>query len=141
MEMDMFGSLDKHVAKFTKNKKIQTLLEWPVMFIGLSPRNAPSLYSLMTYAGHAGGTFYPEGGMHTPAHALASIAQKMGVKFEFNTTVERLEITGDAIEKICVGQQPAEGLRQQRCEEFDGVIAAGDYHHVEQAYHSSLPPP
>jgi len=134
LQMDMFGSYDEHVAKFTKDKKIQTLLEWPVMFIGLSPHNAPSLYSLMTYAGHAGGTFYPKGGMQTPALALEAIAEKMGAKFQYNTTVERFMFAGDKIESVCVTEMTEElqGRSSERCRKFDGVIAAADYHHVEQ---------
>ena len=33
------------------------VLKWPVIFIGTSPSETPNLYSLMTYAGHALGTW------------------------------------------------------------------------------------
>ena len=129
LQMDMFGPYDQHINKYIKDPKIRTLLEWPVMFIGLSPHNSPSLYSLMTYAGHAGGTFYPEGGMHTPAHALATIAGKMGTEFRYNTTVQSFKFSGDKIESVCVEEKHS---GDKSCEQFDGVIAAGDYHHVEK---------
>merc|ERR1711871_873498 len=86
----------------------------------------------MTYAGHAGGTFYPEGGMHTPAHALATMAQKMNVSFHLNTTVQGFTFAGDAIDSVCVKGTHDTDSMTARCEQFDGVIAAGDYHHIEQ---------
>ena len=47
---------------YFSNPKLRTLMEFPVIFLGASPKNIPALYSLMNYGGYALGTKYPMGG-------------------------------------------------------------------------------
>lgn len=42
--LDLFASQHKLVSKMFKDKRVQTLLEWPVIFVGGSPKNIPALY-------------------------------------------------------------------------------------------------
>jgi phytoene desaturase len=58
LELDMFSGFASHLSRFTKDPLIHMLLKWPVIFIGASPDDAASMYSLMTYAGHVRGTWY-----------------------------------------------------------------------------------
>jgi phytoene dehydrogenase-like protein len=54
----MFGGLEAHLKRYVSTDNVLTLLKWPVIFLGASPAEAPAMYSLMTYAGHAEGTWY-----------------------------------------------------------------------------------
>lgn len=125
---DMFGSFETDLNKHTSNIDVRTILKWPVIFIGASPADAPSMYSLMTYAGHALGTWYPDNGrgMAAPAESLATMARETGhVKIKTDDAVKSIqfnEISGIA-EELCT----ANG-----CEKVDGIVASADYHYVEQ---------
>ncbi|HYJ63625.1 MAG TPA: phytoene desaturase family protein, partial [Parafilimonas sp.] len=91
-KLDVFTSIKKHVGKFFKNKKIQQLLEFPVLFLGAMPDKIPALYSLMNYADIKGGTWFPQGGMYSIVDGMHKLATELGVQFHFNTNVTDINI-------------------------------------------------
>jgi len=125
-QYDMFGSFVAHLRKFIRSPTLLTILKWPVIFLGTSPENTASMYSLMTYGGHALGTFYPEGGMAAPARAMAKLAEEMGVEFRLNHSVTEFVFENEKISGLC--------FKTKECtsERIDGVVASADYHFVEQ---------
>ena len=97
-------------------------MEFPVIFLGASPKEIPALYSLMNYGGYVLGTKYPMGGFYQLVLAMKSIAEMQGATFHFNSTVE----------KINVGDQGVTSLQiNGEVQDFDAVIASSDYHHSE----------
>jgi len=122
--LDMFTSVKKHVRKYFKDERLQQIMEFPVLFLGAAPADTPALYSLMNYADLKLGTWYPKGGMYEISRAMARVAEAVGVQFHFDAEVE----------KIIVHNEKATGLRLKSGERIDseGIIAAADYHHVDQ---------
>ena len=124
LRLHVFNSISSYVRKFFSNQKLIQLLEFPVLFLGATPQNTPALYSLMNYADMALGTWYPIGGMHKVIEGMVSLAISLGVKFEYNAAVERIELNDVKAKGVRINGQ----LR-----EFDSIVAGADYHHVEQA--------
>jgi len=122
-KMHVFQSISQYVRKFFKEPRIIQLLEFPVLFLGATAQKTPALYSLMNYADMALGTWYPKGGMHKIVDGLTTLAIEQGVKFEFNSEVNRFTLNGNSIKEVIVNGKPRT---------FDYVIAGADYHHVEQ---------
>ena len=131
-KLDVFNSLKQHVGKFFKNKKIQQLLEFPVLFLGAMPDKIPALYSLMNYADIKGGTWFPQGGMYSIVDAMYKLAIELGVQFHFNTNV-----TGINIENAKAKNISAEINNEQIFFNVDVVISNADYHFTENKL---LPP-
>src|SRR5690606_36880762 len=116
-KLHVFQSISTYIRKYFKEKKLVQLLEFPVLFLGATPQNTPALYSLMNYAYMALGTWYPQGGMHKIIEGMVSLAKSLGVKFEFNSTVE----------KMAMNQNRVEGLQVNGSfVPFDYVIAGAD---------------
>jgi phytoene desaturase len=124
LEMNMFGSLEAEIEHCVKNERLRTILKWPVIFLGARPKDAPAMYSLMSYAGHADGTWYPTGGMSAPAEALAQTAREAGVTIKLAAEVEKLDIEDKHVRAVCT--------KYGGCQDVQGVVASGDYHHMEQ---------
>lgn len=122
-KLHVFESISTYVKKYFKNPQLVQLLEFPVLFLGAAPQNTPALYSLMNYADLALGTWYPMGGMHKIVEGMVSIAKQEGVHFEFNSTVERIEMEGNKVKGLKINNE---------FRPFDYVVAGADYHHVEQ---------
>ncbi len=122
-KLHVFESISTYVKKYFKNPQLVQLLEFPVLFLGAAPQNTPALYSLMNYADLALGTWYPMGGMHKIVEGMVSVARQEGVHFEFNSTVERIEMEGNKVKGLIVNNT---------FRPFDYVVAGADYHHVEQ---------
>ena len=122
-KLHAFESVSTYVRKYFKHPKLIQLLEFPVLFLGAPPQKIPALYSLMNYADMALGTWYPKGGMYKIIEGMVKLAITLGVKFEFNAAVQQIIVDGNQ----------ATGLRVNHHHiGFDYVIAAADYHHVEQ---------
>ena len=122
-KLHVFESISTYIRRFFKEKKLIQLLEFPVLFLGAKPEKTPALYSLMNYADMALGTWYPMGGMYKIIEAMVSLAQSLGVKFEFNSNVEKIDVSSDVANGIVVNGD---------LQPYDHIIASADYHHVEQ---------
>jgi phytoene desaturase len=122
-KLQVFTSFSKHVRKFFKHPKLIALMEFPVLFLGATPEKTPALYSLMNYAGLKLGTWYPKGGFGKVIGAMKEIAEQQGVNFHFNEEIQQIETAGARSLKL---------KTTARAESFEGVIAAADYHHVEE---------
>jgi phytoene desaturase len=121
--LDVFSSIKKHVKKYFKNRKLQQLMEFPVLFLGALPEHTPALYSLMNYADMKGGTWYPQGGMYSVVKGIKKLAEDLGVSFRFDEEVEQIVIEKTQVRRV-----------RSRKNEYaaDVVISGADYHHTEQ---------
>jgi phytoene desaturase len=127
-KLDVFQSMKKHVAKFFKHPSIQSLMEFPVLFLGALPEKTPALYSLMNYADIKGGTWYPEFGMYSIVQGMYDLAISLGVQFKLGEEVTSIEVqAGKAVAVHTL--KNATGEKQNYT--MDVLIGAGDYHHIE----------
>lgn len=129
LKLDLLTNFRSYVANYFKNEKLRTLMEFPVIFLGASPKNIPALYSLMNYGGYALGTHYPIGGFYQLVLAMKTLAEKQGANFHFNKTVEKINTENNKITSLQIN-----GVKHK----FDFVIASSDYHHTETLLDESL---
>tara|TARA_B110000046_G_scaffold68180_1_gene76138 strand:- start:2614 stop:4092 length:1479 start_codon:yes stop_codon:yes gene_type:complete len=121
-KLQVFTSFSKHIRKFFKNPKLLALLEFPILFLGATPKQTPALYSLMNYAGLKLGTFYPIGGFSKLTEAMQKVALKQGVNFHTNHNVEKINIHNSFATSLTTNK----GSFQ-----FDNLIGSADYEHIE----------
>jgi len=121
-KLDLLTNFRAYVAKYFKTEKLKTLMEFPVIFLGASPKNIPALYSLMNYGGYALGTHYPIGGFYQLVLAMKKVAEKQGAIFHFDSNVDKINVRNGIVHSLTVNGKE---LR------FDAVIASSDYHHTE----------
>ncbi|CAN5740983.1 phytoene desaturase family protein [soil metagenome] len=134
VRMRMLRSMSAYARSFVTDERLARLLEWPVLFLGASARKTSAMYSLMSYADMALGTWYPAGGMHRIIEGMMEVARGLGVEFRFGARVERIQVESGG-----PGGARATGVVLEGGEALSGdaVLAAADYHHVEQEL---LPP-
>lgn len=122
-QLQLFSSLRKSVRQKFKNPLLVSLLEFPVLFLGSTPSNTPSLYSMMNYADLVKGTWYPKGGMVQIAKAFTQIAQQQGVNILLNHEVSQIVTNNGKATGVIANNQLFEA---------DIVVAGSDYHYTEQ---------
>ncbi|TWI81381.1 phytoene desaturase [Lacibacter cauensis] len=121
-KLDVFTSMKKHVQKHFADSRLRELMEFPVLFLGALPEKIPALYSLMNYADVKLGTWYPVGGMYEIVKGMHSLAEELGVQFQFNRNVEEIKtVNGRATGVVADGEYL----------EADVVISGADYHFTE----------
>lgn len=121
--LDLLTDFSKFVRKYFSHPKLITLMEFPVIFLGASPKDIPALYSLMNYGGYKLGTWYPIGGFIKIIESMQEIAIEQGVKFYFNANVEQIVINDKRANALIVDGEKIE---------FDSIIASSDYEHTER---------
>lgn len=129
LKLDLLSNFRKYVSGYFSDPKLRSLMEFPVIFLGASPRNIPALYSLMNYGGYVLGTKYPMGGFYQLVMAMKDVAEKQGAAFHFNHKVQKLNTENGKVVSLTVDGKDYE---------FDAVIASSDYHHTETLIPKSL---
>ena len=129
LKLNLLTNFRTYVSKYFSHPKLKALMEFPVIFLGASPKNIPALYSLMNYGGLALGTWYPMGGFHQLILGMKKVAEEQGAIFHFNQNVEKIVTeAGSAKGIITNGKYTA----------FDAIIASADYHHAETLLNPEL---
>jgi len=123
LNANLFSSVSSYVSKYFKDPRLVALMEFPVLFLGAMANKIPALYTMMNYSALVQGTFYPLGGMCRIVDGMKELATSLGVDFHTGVQVDQIEVADGLVTglKTNTGFYPAEGL-----------IAAADYHHVEQ---------
>ncbi|MCO4292615.1 phytoene desaturase family protein [Solitalea sp. MAHUQ-68] len=129
LKLDLLTNFRSYVAKYFDNPKLRVLMEFPVIFLGASPKNIPALYSLMNYGGYALGTHYPMGGFYQLVLAMQKVAESQGATFHFNKTIEKINTKKGKVTSLLINGEN---------HFFDFVIASSDYHHTETLLDENL---
>lgn len=122
LKLDLLTNFRSYTQKFFKHPQIQSLMEFPVIFLGASPKNIPALYSMMNYGGYQLGTWYPMGGFAELVKAMVAIAEEQGVTFLTDHEVKGVQIKNNEIASINTNH--GEFL-------IDALIGGSDYAHTE----------
>jgi phytoene desaturase len=99
-------ALMKHYAntgRFFKDERLKAAFTFQNMYLGLSPFDAPATYSLLQYTELAEGVWYPMGGMYRAIQSLTAIAEKLGVKFLYNSPVKEIRLKDSRVESVVTG--------------------------------------
>jgi phytoene desaturase len=114
----------RNMATYFKEPRLKAAFTFQDVYMGLSPFEAPSTFSMMPYTELAHGVWYPRGGMYSVVEALMKIASDEGVAFEFEAAVDRIEIDETCARAVVL----ADGRRL----EADVIVANADLPYVYQ---------
>lgn len=98
-----------HAARF-QSPKVQQLFDRYATYNGSSPYKTPAVMRLIPHLEHNLGTYLPMGGIHAIAGSLTRLAERIGVRFHLNTSVERIDIASERVVGVSTshGQHPAD---------------------------------
>lgn len=99
-KLKTLSSADKMMAKYIKNKDLQQMLSFQTLYIGVSPKNGPSLYNIIPMIELMYGIWFIEGGMFTMASKMAQLFEELGGKINYNSKVEEIVINNKRVEGI-----------------------------------------
>lgn len=117
-----FSNIKRDVRKKIKNKNLQQILEFPVLFLGAKPSDTPSFYSFMNYADFGLGTWQPKNGFFDVIDAMIKLGTELGVTYQTNSNIE----------EIIVENNKAVGIKiNNEILKSDVVLSGADYHHTE----------
>ena len=111
-------SLHAELAGYFKDPRLQLAFTFQSKYLGMSPFQCPSLFSILSFLEYEHGIWYPTGGCNSISTNMARVAQELGVKVQLNTAVEEILLEGHR----AVGVRTAQG--EQRA---DAVVMNADF--------------
>ncbi len=118
----LYLSLEKYIQQTFTNPRMWRLLEYTMVFLGTSPRQAPAIYALMSHVDFNLGVWYPLGGIGVVVEAIRKLAEQQGVKI----------IAGAEVKKVCLHHGKIVSVHSTKGDlAADLVVANADYHYVE----------
>jgi phytoene desaturase len=111
-------SLHAELAGYFKDPRLQLAFTFQSKYLGMSPFQCPSLFSILSYLEYEHGIWHPTGGCNAITSNMARVARELGVKIELETAVEEILFEG----RRAVGVRTAKGERRA-----NAVIVNADF--------------
>lgn len=87
--------LGPHLRRYFRDPRLQIAFSFQSMYLGLAPRDAPAVYSLLPYTELVEGIWYPRGGMYSIVEAMMETLSHDGAEVVCDAEVERILHSGD----------------------------------------------
>ncbi len=92
LKLKIFSTFSTYVKKFFATSKMHKIVQYPLVFLGTAPYDAPALYNIMSHVDFNLWLFYPQGGIYEIVRVLKKIGKKHGVTYLTNTEAQQLNI-------------------------------------------------
>jgi phytoene desaturase len=114
-------SLHAELAGYFSDPRLQLAFTFQSKYLGMSPFQCPSLFSILSFLEYEHGIWHPTGGCNSLTRGMARVAEELGVKIELNTPVEEILFEG----RRAKGVRTAQGERHA-----DAVVINADFAHA-----------
>jgi phytoene desaturase len=111
-------SLDSELGRYFRDERVRLAFSFQSKYLGMSPFNCPSLFSILSFLEYEHGVWHPIGGCGAVTAAMARVARDLGVVIRLAEPVEQVLFEG----------RKAVGVRTARGEErADAVVVNADF--------------
>jgi len=94
LKLKTFDNAFASVGKFVRDEKLRELLSFQTLYIGISPFNGPSIYTIIPMIELTYGVWFLKGGMRAMALALERLFREMGGQLFLDAPAERIVLEG-----------------------------------------------
>lgn len=114
-------SLHAELAGYFRDPRLQLAFTFQSKYLGMSPYQCPSLFSILSYLEYEHGVWHPIGGCNALTSAMARVATSLGADIRLNQPVEEILFEG----RRATGVRTAEGELRA-----DAVVVNADFGHA-----------
>ncbi len=118
------ASVASMAAEHFRSDALRQAFSFQTLYLGTHPAATPAAYVMIPFVEAALGVWYPMGGVHRIAQAMARLAEKAGAEIELETPVTRILTEG----RRAAGVALAEGRRVPA----DVVVSNADWGHTQR---------
>ncbi|MDF2510658.1 MAG: phytoene desaturase [Herbinix sp.] len=90
-----FSTPHQLISEYIKDEKLQQFLCYQSLYVGISPYEGPSIYTLVPVVSQLYGLWHLKGGMYSYVKALEKAIYQLGGVIKTNYTVDEIIISGD----------------------------------------------
>jgi phytoene desaturase len=116
-------SVADDLQKHFSDPRLITAFSFQSKYLGMSPFQCPSLFTILAFLEYEYGVFHPTGGCAAVSEKMADVARDMGVDIRLSEPVEQLHFDG----------RKAVGLRSRTGDhKFDALVINADFANAMQ---------
>ncbi len=93
-------SLATELQRYFSDPRLVIAFGFQAKYLGMSPFQCPSLFSILSFLEYEYGVWHPIGGCHRVSEQMASLARSLGVKIKLAEPVESLELEGRRVKAV-----------------------------------------
>lgn len=107
-----WNSLDRELQRYFADPRIRLAFSFQSKYLGMSPFQCPSLFSILSFLEYEYGVFHPLGGCGRVSEIMADLLRGMGVTIHLNRPVTGLEFSGKRAVGVVTdaGTEPCDAL-------------------------------
>lgn len=95
-----FRSLGKELQRYFQDPRLVIAFGFQAKYLGMSPFQCPSLFSILSHLEYEYGVYHPYGGCAAVSERMAKIAEEMGVTIRLGEAVEGFEFAGRRVQAV-----------------------------------------
>ncbi len=89
-----FRSLGTELERYFSDPRLVIAFAFQAKYLGMSPFQCPSLFSILSFLEYEHGVWHPIGGCSRVSERMSEIAESMGVTIRLNEPVRSVEMSG-----------------------------------------------
>jgi phytoene desaturase len=114
-------SLDSELGRYFRDDRVRLAFSFQSKYLGMSPFNCPSLFSILSFLEYEYGVWHPHGGCSAVSEGMARVARETGVRFSL----------GEEVKEVLFNGRKAVGVRTPRGEHrADALVINADFAHA-----------
>ena len=87
-------SLDGELSRYFEDPRVRLAMTFQSKYLGMSPFNCPSLFSILSFLEYEYGVYHPIGGCGAVSQAMARTAESLGAVISVDDEVEEILFEG-----------------------------------------------
>ncbi|QEF99439.1 All-trans-zeta-carotene desaturase [Stieleria maiorica] len=95
-----FRSLGQELQRYFTDPRLVIAFAFQSKYLGMSPFNCPSLFSILSFLEYEHGVWHPIGGCSRVSERMAEIAEELGVTFRYDEPVRSAEMEGRHVKSL-----------------------------------------
>jgi phytoene desaturase len=111
-------SLDSDLQSFFRDQRVRLAFSFQSKYLGMSPYQCPSLFTILSFLEYDHGVYHPTGGCSSVSDRMGEIARDMGVDFKLEEEVQEILFSG----KRAVGL-----VTDKERYSFDALVVNADF--------------
>jgi phytoene desaturase len=116
-----WASLDRELGRYFADDRVRLAFSFQSKYLGMSPFNCPSLFSILSFLEYEYGVWHPHGGCSAVSEGMGRVARELGVRFSL----------GEEVQEVLFDGRRAVGVRTQSGEHrADALVINADFAHA-----------